>query len=74
MTSTPTITASSIAASSTTTTIAPGGGSTSVNVGGGAGASKTGSKVHHGGAVGMRYKIFWWELVGFVGFWMMVVV
>lgn len=68
-TSTPNFTTSSIAASSST--IAPGGGSTSAIGGGGGGATRTGSKVH-GGAVGMRCKRFWWEGVGFVGVWMMM--
>ncbi len=68
-TSTPHLTASSIDAS---TTIVLGGGSTSAIVDDGGGAQKTGSKVG-GGAVGMRCKRFWWEVVGFVGFWMVVV-
>ena len=67
------LTASSIDASgSSSSTIAPGGGSTSAIVGGDAGATRTGSKVHHGGAVGMRCGRFWWEVVGFIGFWMMM--
>ena len=71
VTSTPNLTASSIAASGSSSTIPSGGGSTSGIVGG-AGAATTGSKVHHGGAVGMRCKIFWWEVVGIIGFWMMM--
>ena len=64
----PSLTTSSIDASSTN--IAPGHRSTSA-IGGGAGATKTGKKVH-GGAVGTRCKRSWWEVVGFVGFWMMM--
>ena len=40
-----------------------------------AAATKTGSKVLKGGAVGMRMRcmrFFWWEVAGFVGGWIMM--